>query len=143
MIVPLLAQTLIWSLDGRGRLTLSAEVPVARSCLVLLHYCMPALMPHTYILTDCYFDSWQADFIRDTHAIKIDPVHGLILSIKKWPDDSEVSPNDTNVTDLRGLTVLPGFVDTHVHCTSDFCRYNANIDYPTSFPPPVLRSIMA
>ncbi|KAF8605908.1 hypothetical protein BDV93DRAFT_543103 [Ceratobasidium sp. AG-I] len=76
---------------------------------------MTVLTPHTYILTDCYFDSWRADFVRGSHAIKVDPTHGLILGVLKWPEESEISPNDANVTDLRGLTVLPGFVDTHVH----------------------------
>ena len=79
---------------------------------------MTVLMLHTYLLTDCYFDSWRAEFVRGTHAIKIDPAHGLILGVHKWPEESEILPNDANVTDLRGLTVLPGFVDTHVHCES-------------------------
>ena len=68
------------------------------------------------ILTDHYFDSVKAEFVKDKCVITIDKTNGLILGVSKSADASEPPPADIKVIDLRGLIVLPGFVDTHVRC---------------------------
>ncbi|KAG8727401.1 hypothetical protein FRC11_013304 [Ceratobasidium sp. 423] len=67
------------------------------------------------ILTDNYFDSVRAEFVKDSYVITIDKTNGLVLGISKASDASDPPPADVEVIDLRGLTVMPGFVDTHVH----------------------------
>lgn len=69
-------------------------------------------MPLTYILTNNYFNSTEAEFVQEDHVITVDTSHGVILRVEKATKAS----SDPDVIDLRGLTVLPGFVDTHVHC---------------------------
>ncbi|ELU43504.1 amidohydrolase family domain-containing protein [Rhizoctonia solani AG-1 IA] len=70
------------------------------------------------ILTDNYFDSVRAEFVKENNVITIDKTNGLILGVSKALDASDPPPADVEVIDLRGLTVMPGFVDTHVHCGS-------------------------
>ncbi|QRW17013.1 amidohydrolase family protein [Rhizoctonia solani] len=67
------------------------------------------------ILTDNYFDSVRAEFVKENNVITIDKTNGLILGVSKALDASDPPPADVEVIDLRGLTVMPGFVDTHVH----------------------------
>ncbi|KAG8684285.1 hypothetical protein FRC09_015489 [Ceratobasidium sp. 395] len=74
---------------------------------------MALIAPLTYIRTDNYFDSYRAEFVQGDHDIVVDTTTGLILDIQK---SSKVQlPDGATEIDLRGLTVLPGFVDTHVH----------------------------
>ncbi|CAE7103641.1 unnamed protein product [Rhizoctonia solani] len=67
------------------------------------------------ILTDNYFDSVRAEFVKDNYVITIDKTNGLILGLSRASDASDPPPSDVEVIDLRGMTVMPGFVDTHVH----------------------------
>jgi adenine deaminase len=76
---------------------------------------MTGVMSLTHILTDKYFDSALAEIVQGSHVIKVDTSHGLILGVHKASEVPDSSPSSPNVIDLRGLTVLPGFVDTHVH----------------------------
>lgn len=46
---------------------------------------------------------------------RIGVAHGKITSLE--------APMEGNVIDLRGFTVLPGWIDTHVHFSSHFNRY--------------------
>lgn len=67
----------------------------------------------TVILTSRIFDPEHLGFLSD-QTIRVHSKTGLITSV-----EATVLPNDLaagNVLDLRHLTVLPGFVDTHVHC---------------------------
>ncbi|KAG9125888.1 hypothetical protein FRC07_005746 [Ceratobasidium sp. 392] len=73
---------------------------------------MPLGTTLTYIRTDNYFDSYRAEFVQGNHDIVIDTTTGLILDIQKSAKETQLPDNGI---DLRGLTVLPGFVDTHVH----------------------------
>jgi hypothetical protein len=65
----------------------------------------------TRLLIDCYFDSEIAKLIRREVLLEVSEHTGLIHRLYDT-DDVGQQP----VIDLRGLTVLPGFVDTHVHC---------------------------
>jgi len=52
-------------------------------------------------------------FLKD-HTINVSRKSGRILSVNPiTSDDLELA---TDTIDLRGKTVLPGFIDTHVHC---------------------------
>ena len=81
------------------------------------------------ILLDKYFDSERASIVEEETVVLVSPetgqyivcyrttavtqillVSGLIHDI--YPAQGSVVPD----IDLRGLTVLPGLVDTHVHC---------------------------
>jgi len=67
----------------------------------------------THVLTSKLFDSRSKTFIHDT-AIIVDKKSGLIK--KTYTHDNPSSASLTaNHIDLRGLTVLPGFVDAHTH----------------------------
>lgn len=65
------------------------------------------------LLVDCYFDSEAAAFVHKPTVIAVSQQTGLIHDIS--PYHGELSPDESTIIDLRGLTVLPGFVDTHVH----------------------------
>jgi len=56
-------------------------------------------------------------FLAD-HTILISRKTGRILSVTPTTDSDtrEAASPDSSVIDLRGKTVLPGFIDTHVHC---------------------------
>ncbi|KAL5533824.1 hypothetical protein ACEPAG_284 [Sanghuangporus baumii] len=72
------------------------------------------------ILAGSLFDPRSLDFLHD-QAITVDPVTGLISDVRPLGElDSEAVANavqagDPSVIDLRRATVLPGFVDVHVH----------------------------
>ncbi|KAG9101111.1 hypothetical protein FRC06_003339 [Ceratobasidium sp. 370] len=72
---------------------------------------MTLVAPLTYIRTNNYFDSHRAEFVQGDHDIVVDTETGLILDIQK---SKEQLPDSAIEIDLRGLTVLPGFVDTHL-----------------------------
>ncbi|KAG9125887.1 hypothetical protein FRC07_005745 [Ceratobasidium sp. 392] len=73
---------------------------------------MTPVVPLTYVHTDNYFDSSRAEFVQGNHDIIIDTSTGLIINVQA---SNEQLPDGATEIDLRGLTVLPGFVDTHVH----------------------------
>ena len=70
------------------------------------------------ILAGRLFDPRSLQLVRD-QAITVDPDSGLITDVRPLGElDSEVVGDaDPSVVDLRRATVLPGFVDVHVHCT--------------------------
>jgi len=79
-----------------------------------------ARMTLTRILADCYFDSETAQLIRRETILEVSQDTGLIHKICTCgPEDDQESKEpqsrEWELIDLRGLTVLPGFVDTHVH----------------------------
>ena len=65
------------------------------------------------------FDSFTLDILVD-QLITVSEESGLILNVRAFTDDDLASADFDNprVVDLRKLTVLPGLVDAHVHCTS-------------------------
>ncbi|KAI1095303.1 amidohydrolase [Rostrohypoxylon terebratum] len=63
------------------------------------------------ILTSSLFDSKTKGFLKNT-ALRADTSTGLITKVEQTP----VAPDDDEyVIDLRGYTVLSGFVDAHTH----------------------------
>jgi cytosine/adenosine deaminase-related metal-dependent hydrolase len=66
----------------------------------------------THILLDCYFDSERAQFVHEPTVLQVSQETGLIHKISPL---HESAPFTEDVIDLRGLMVLPGLVDTHVH----------------------------
>lgn len=73
------------------------------------------------ILAGKLFDS-QAATLRHNVLLTVSPRSGLIVAVDTFEDDPAwlakrgVDLQDEAATiDLRGLTVLPGFVDAHVH----------------------------
>ena len=64
----------------------------------------------TRILVDCYFDSQAAKLVYGRALLTVSKETGLIHEIGPCPEHLQ----DVEI-DLRGLTVLPGLVDTHVH----------------------------
>jgi imidazolonepropionase-like amidohydrolase len=64
------------------------------------------------ILADRALDG-RGDVLRN---VRITVVQGKIVSV------GESSPNTATTIDLRGYTVLPGWIDTHVHLDSHFDR---------------------
>lgn len=65
--------------------------------------------------TSLLFDS-KAKVFKENISLTVNLTSGLITSIKTRDDDStnslQISPTDL---DLRGLTILPGLVDSHTH----------------------------
>ena len=79
------------------------------------------------VLAKRLFDPYTRSILSDKEIL-VDTVSGLILavndvsSIQRHEFDEWISVGVANarVIDLRDAQlVLPGFVDTHVHCTSD------------------------
>lgn len=67
---------------------------------------------HITIHTSNLFDPKRKAFLPN-QSITIDPTSGLVTSI--YARASEPKTIDTIDIDLRGKTVLPGFVDAHAH----------------------------
>ena len=78
---------------------------------------MHAVPDSLTILAGRVFDPFSLDFLEN-QAITVSSRTGLIEDIRPLSTDDDGSK--PGVVDLRGLTVLPGFVDTHVHCKSSF-----------------------
>lgn len=78
------------------------------------------------IIAGKLFDPYTRDVVEN-QLITVSPVSGLILKVDKYEDKEEwfaekgINLKDDSTIDLRGQTVLPGFVDTHVH--SRFVKY--------------------
>src|SRR5215475_14186000 len=80
----------------------------------------------------------SAELVADTIY-----THGLIITVNDaQPSAEAVAAGDdvmrnkgpsTEVVDLKGRTMIPGFVDGHSH----ICDYGALWGYPTLNPPPV------
>src|SRR5262245_40589990 len=58
---------------------------------------------------------------------------GKILAVGSRDDVMRYQGSSTEVVDLKGRTMVPGFVDGHSH----ICDYGALWEYPTLSPPPV------
>ncbi|KIP04019.1 hypothetical protein PHLGIDRAFT_110162 [Phlebiopsis gigantea 11061_1 CR5-6] len=72
------------------------------------------------ILAGELFDSYAGELVKNK-LIFVSPDSGLIVGVDTFEDSDEglrragIDLRDEATIDLRGLTVLPGFVDTHVH----------------------------
>ncbi|KAI5920410.1 amidohydrolase domain-containing protein [Camillea tinctor] len=68
------------------------------------------------ILTSRLFDPRQRLFLSNI-SIVVDTNTGLVIGTYKRDDSSPVpdTATEVNTIDLRGLTVLPGLVDSHTH----------------------------
>jgi cytosine/adenosine deaminase-related metal-dependent hydrolase len=68
-----------------------------------------------HILAGRIFDSYSLKLMENQH-IKVNKASGLIIEISNFDDDlAGLDVGSPHVHDLRHLTVLPGFVDVHVH----------------------------
>jgi adenine deaminase len=69
------------------------------------------------ILAGQLFDSYTGQLVRN-QLITVNQASGLILDVStfKEEDAPRLLQESSTVHDLRHLTVLPGFVDVHVHC---------------------------
>lgn len=65
------------------------------------------------VLAGKLFDPYTLDLLEN-QAITISSDSGLILDVTSFSNIGSDFVGD--VIDLRNSTVLPGFVDTHVHC---------------------------
>ncbi|KAH7886385.1 hypothetical protein F5I97DRAFT_1810064 [Phlebopus sp. FC_14] len=71
----------------------------------------------TVIIAGKLFDPYSLNLVEN-QLITVSNESGLILGVSPYTGNDTSNPGDTigaNVIDLRHLTVLPGFVDTHVH----------------------------
>lgn len=82
--------------------------------------------PLTRIYAGKLFDSEMLDFLEN-RVITVSEKLGLVVDVRPFEEgefDAEVRrPGDAKVVDLREKAVLPGFVDTHVHCELDYGSY--------------------
>ena len=79
----------------------------------------------TQIIADKLFDPTERKIVPN-RVITVDDELGLITDVWKYESDEEVEKllrSGKKVVDLRGLTVLPGFVDVHVHRMLFFSRH--------------------
>lgn len=68
-------------------------------------------------------------------TIRISKKSGRILSVENTTvEDTKELDEDT--IDLRGKTILPGFIDTHVHCEASTPKVNISLT-PTSLSTPI------
>ena len=70
------------------------------------------------ILAGRIFDSYSKQFVTN-QLITTCPYRGIITDIRSISledQDYLLNSGGDNLIDLRHQTVLPGFVDTHVHC---------------------------
>lgn len=71
------------------------------------------------LLVPRLFDSLTGEVLRD-QAITISRVSGLIVDVRSFAgiaDPGAILSDGAEVVDMRlhNLTILPGFIDTHVH----------------------------
>jgi cytosine/adenosine deaminase-related metal-dependent hydrolase len=72
------------------------------------------------ILAGKLFDSYAGDVVRN-RVITVSANSGLIVGVEAFEDAEEwfktagIDLTDESTIDLRDQTVLPGFVDAHVH----------------------------
>ena len=94
-----------------------------RFCLLAIAIVSPALTPlnpsanahGTYIFAGKLLNVESGELLTDQVIIIQDE---RIAEIKRSADDLNI-PDDAGVIDLRGLTVLPGLIDAHVHLLAD------------------------
>lgn len=70
------------------------------------------------ILAGKLFDPYSKQFLKD-QRITTCPLRGIITGIRtvtSEEQDTLILNGGESVIDLRQQTVLPGFVDAHVHC---------------------------
>jgi hypothetical protein len=96
--------------DGRNKLG-GENIPRLRTLRRTMQ------VPINQLLVDCYFDSESAELVHEEVLFEVSQDTGLIHRIRSLQD---VPVLDEGAIDLRGLTVLPGFVDTHVHREQPF-----------------------
>uniref|UniRef100_A0A0W0FJ74 Amidohydrolase-related domain-containing protein n=1 Tax=Moniliophthora roreri TaxID=221103 RepID=A0A0W0FJ74_MONRR len=68
----------------------------------------------TQILAGALFDSQSQELLRD-QVITVDTKSGLIINVQTIAPEVLRDIGKPEVIDLRDFTVLPGFVDVHVH----------------------------
>lgn len=81
-----------------------------------IHSIMLLVAEEIKIVAGRLFDPEKLEFIVD-QVITVSEKTGLIHDLKPLSDEPQLDFSSPNVIDLRKQTVLPGFVDTHVHCT--------------------------
>lgn len=84
------------------------------------------------ILAGRLFDSEERIF-RTDQALVVDPRAGIIVDVRPINQDDiqklfelkleSANLMEGNIIDLRKQTVLPGFVDVHVHCAYSFSAF--------------------
>lgn len=70
------------------------------------------------LLAGSYFDALKREFVKE-QLITVHQESGIIVDVRPISPEEAASLLDKdhkNVIDLRKENVLPGFVDTHVHC---------------------------
>ena len=72
-----------------------------------------------HIIAGKMFDSYTRTLIPN-QVITVDKNEGIILDVQDYSifvtAPGKLSEDNAEIIDLSHLTVLPGFVDTHVHC---------------------------
>jgi cytosine/adenosine deaminase-related metal-dependent hydrolase len=91
------------------------------------------------ILAGRLFDSISGQFLEE-QLITVCPSRGIILDIRPCSlnEAVDILREGEDVVDLRGQTVLPGFVDTHVHCEPTLLRW---ISLPEASDPGFIKLI--
>ena len=89
--------------------------PMARTDAFLTHSVQDLCTETTRIYAGKLFDS-EAQELLPNRVITIDTDSGLILSVDGFDPEDVPSEESEKFIDLSDATVLPGLVDTHVHC---------------------------
>lgn len=66
------------------------------------------------ILAGKLFDPYTLTVVEN-QAIRVSRTTGRVVDVSSFGLDLDLDLDSDEVIDLRGLTVLPGFVDVHVH----------------------------
>jgi cytosine/adenosine deaminase-related metal-dependent hydrolase len=69
------------------------------------------------ILAGKLFDPYELKLVPN-QVITVSPEYGFIVDVQPIADVGEFDILGEDIIDLRHLTVLPGFVDAHVHSLS-------------------------
>ena len=67
------------------------------------------------IIAGKLFDPESLEYLEN-QLITVSEETGLIHDVHPLSEITDLDLESPSTVDLRGLTVLPGFVDTHVHC---------------------------